>query len=227
MKRILLLLFFALTLSYTEAQKISVLGDSYSTFQGYVTPDTNAIWYPLDKKGNDVHQLEQSWVYKFVNENGFILEINNSYSGSTISNTGYNKEDYTDRSFTTRMDNLGKPDIIIIFGATNDSWAGSPKGEYKYKKIKKQDLYSFRPAMAYMCRYMKKHYKKSKVFFVLNSELKDEINESAKTILDHYSLPCIVLHDIEKLDGHPSVKGMQSIVDQLNAFILPQIKKQQ
>ena len=78
--------------------------------------------------------------------------------------------------------------------------------------------------MAYMCRYMKKHYKKSKIFFVLNSELKDEINESAKTILDHYGLPCIVLHDIEKQDGHPSVKGMQSIVDQLNAFILPKIK---
>ena len=32
------------------------------------------------------------------------------------------------------------------------------------------------------------------------------------------------IHDIEKQDGHPSVKGMQSIVDQLNAFILPKIK---
>lgn len=226
MKRILLFLLLVLTLSGVEAQKVkvSVLGDSYSTFKGYVTPDTNELWYPLDWDGNDVHQLEQSWVYKFVNENGFTLELNNSYSGSTISNTGYNKEDYTYRSFTTRMNNLGKPDIIIIFGATNDSWAGSPIGDYKYKKIKKQDLYAFRPAMAYMCRYMKKHYKKSKIFFVLNSELKDEINESAKTILDHYGLPCIALHDIEKQDGHPSVKGMQSIVDQLNAFILPKIK---
>lgn len=225
MKRILSLLVFVLALQTVLAQKVSVLGDSYSTFKGYVTPDTNALWYPFDPARNNVQKLEQSWVYKFVNENGFTLEKNNSFSGSTISNTGYNKEDYTSRSFTTRMSNLGNPDIIIIFGATNDSWAGSPIGEYKYKKINKQDLYSFRPAMAYMCKYMKSHYKKSKIYFVLNSELKEEINESAKTILKRYGIPCIELHDIEKQDGHPSIKGMQSIVDQLNEYILPEIKK--
>mgnify|MGYP000294813429 CR=1 FL=1 len=46
---------------------------------------------------------------------GRLLEKNNSFSGSTICNTGYSKEDYTFCSFITRMKNLGSPDMILIF----------------------------------------------------------------------------------------------------------------
>ncbi|MBQ2592382.1 MAG: hypothetical protein II567_03775, partial [Candidatus Riflebacteria bacterium] len=38
---------------------------------------------------------------------------------------------------------LGQPDVIFIFGATNDSWAGAPIGDYKYENITKADLYQF------------------------------------------------------------------------------------
>ena len=27
-------------------KSVSILGDSYSTFEGYVQPDTNFVWYP-------------------------------------------------------------------------------------------------------------------------------------------------------------------------------------
>ena len=49
----------------------------------------------------------------------------NSYSGSTICNTGYRDEDYSDRSFINRTTLLGNPDIILICGGTNDSWANA------------------------------------------------------------------------------------------------------
>ena len=26
---------------------VSILGDSYSTFEGWLTPDTNAVWYTV------------------------------------------------------------------------------------------------------------------------------------------------------------------------------------
>lgn len=97
-----------------QAQKrVSILGDSYSTFKGHVTPEKNAIWYPANK--NDVVKLEQTWWYQFINNYGYILDTNNSFSGSTICNTGYRQEDYSDRSFITRMNNLGNPDLILIF----------------------------------------------------------------------------------------------------------------
>lgn len=201
-------------------KSISILGDSYSTYENYLQPDTNAVWYfKKSNPNNDVTCVSQTWWYKYIKENGYKLCVNNSFSGATICNTGYNKKDFSDRSFITRMKNLGCPDVIFIFGGTNDSWAGAPIGEYKYSDWSKEDLYSFRPAMAYMLEHMKYRYPNVEIYFILNCDLKKEINESVENICRHYSIPCIVLHDIEKQSGHPSIKGMQQINDQIIEFI--------
>ena len=54
-----------------------------------------------------------------------------------------------------------------------------------------------------------------KVYFILNSELRDDITESCKVICQHYDVTCIALHDIHKINGHPSKKGMQAIASQV------------
>ena len=113
------------------------------------------------------------------------------------------------------MVNLGNPDIIFIFGATNDSWAHSPIGEYKYNDITTDDLWSFRPAMAKMLAWMKEHYAQSDIYFLLNDGLSADINTSVKTICEHYDVKCIELQQIDKMAGHPSVKGMQQIAKQV------------
>lgn len=78
------------------------------------------------------------------------------------------------------MDKLGCPDIIFIFGATNDCWAGSPLGDYKYEGWTKEDLYTFRPAMAYLLDHMIDRYPNVEIYFLLNSGLKEEFNESVR-----------------------------------------------
>ena len=200
------------------AQKpsISVLGDSYSTFEGYVTPSTNEMWY-YEENGNktDVDDVTETWWWQVAKEGGYKLCVNNSYSGSTIGYLGYDGNDYSDRSFITRMDNLGNPDVILIFGATHDSWAGEPVGEYKYSGWTKADFYTFRPAMAYMLQHLINRYPNVELYFILNSELRDDINESCQTICKHYQVPCIALKDIHKINGHPSEKGMKSIAQQV------------
>lgn len=201
-------------------QRVSILGDSYSTFEEYTMPDTNAIWYfRVPRKDNDVTKVEQTWWHQLIKQKGLRLEVNNSYSGSTVCNTGYRKEDYTHESFITRMKYLGSPDIILIFGGTNDSWARSPIGEFKYADWTKAELYSFRPAMAKMLDYITKRYIGVRVYFILNSELSDEVTSSAKTICEHYNVPCIELHDIEKQVGHPSIKGMEAIAKQVGKYL--------
>ena len=127
---LLLLITLYSSISFAQSLKsISILGDSYSTFEGYLQPDTNSIWYYVSpQQQTDVTSVKQTWWHKFIKENNYRLCINNSFSGATICNTGYNQADYSDRSFITRMDKLGCPDIIFIFGATNDCWAGSPLG---------------------------------------------------------------------------------------------------
>ena len=104
MKRIIaaaLLMVMCVTVGAQYRKSVSILGDSYSTFEGFLKPDTNWIWYfaqPRLEK-TDVTSVRQTWWHKYISENGYRLCVNNSYSGSTICATGYNKEDYYRRSF--------------------------------------------------------------------------------------------------------------------------------
>ena len=204
-----------------QTKTVSILGDSYSTYEGYVTPSTNELWYYAQNAGQktDVKNVRQTWWHQVISEQGWRLCVNNSYSGATISYTGYDGNDYSARSFNTRMNDLGQPDVIFIFGATNDSWAGTPIGEYKYEQIGYGDLYAFRPALAYLLQRMKDRYVNTDIYFLLNNELREEISSSVKTICEHYAIPVVELKDIDKLSGHPSVKGMRQIADQVNAFL--------
>lgn len=199
---------------------LAVLGDSYSTFAGFI-PEGNACWYnsPADHKRTDVTKVEQTWWWQVANEGGYKLGAIESYSGATVCNTGYRDEDYSDRSFVTRCTNLGNPDIILICGATNDSWANAPIGDYKYANWKRVDLYFFRPAMAKMLNDIKLHYPNVEVYFILNTELKKEINESVLEVCKHYDVPVLELVDIDKKSSHPSVKGMKAIAQQVLKFI--------
>ncbi len=217
MKKItLMLVALAIAMTASAQKKVSILGDSYSTFRGYI-PQHYDVYYPIE--GVDVKEVEQTWWSLFIAKNGHQLEKNNSWSGSTICNTGYGRQDYSDRSFFSRVNMLGNPDIIFIFGGTNDSWAGSPIGEYKYENWSKADLYSFRPALAYLLSELKMLYPAAEIYFLLNSELSAEINESSFTVCRKYDIPVIALKDIDKQMGHPSIAGMKAISDQITESI--------
>ena len=211
------MLLAAITVSAQRQQKsLSILGDSYSTFEKYLQPDSNFVWYFQGKHENtDVTHVEQTWWSLLLKKTGMKLCQNNSFSGSTISSTGYRKEDYSQRSFCRRLWNLGCPDVIIVLGATNDSWAGSPIGEYKYEDWTPQDLYTFRPAMAYMLYHLKNRYPNTELYFVMNNELKEEITSSCRELCARYGVKFIQLEGIDKINGHPSIKGMQQIADQV------------
>lgn len=205
-------------------KKVSILGDSYSTYGGYVSPETNLCWYNgTDRapgRNNDVDSVEQTWWYQLIDsDDDLVLERNNSYSGATVCCTGYRNEDFSDRAFISRVNNLGNPDIIIVLGGTNDSWAKSPVGEYKYSGWNKQDLMSFRPAFAYMLERLKALYPEATIINVVNSELSDEVTSSQQTICDHYGVCSILLKDIDKQWGHPSIKGMKAIANQIKPYI--------
>lgn len=214
-------LIIACTVCPAQSKKsVSILGDSYSTFQGYLQPDTNYVWYNAGKHYNtDVTAVQQTWWHRLISNRGLRLCVNNSFSGATICNTGYNKDDYSDRSFCTRLWNLGFPDIIFIFGGTNDSWASSPIGEYKYSGWTKDDLYSFRPAMAYMLDNTIARYPNTEIYVIINDGLSEDITESSRAICEHYKVRYVMLENIDKMNGHPSVKGMEQIAEQVEKII--------
>lgn len=209
----------SMSLTAQSRKGVSILGDSYSTFEACVLPDTNHVWYyEKSQSKNDVHKVADTWWWKLISEDGLRLCKNNSFSGSTICNTGYNGNDYSHFSFIKRMRDLGSPDLIYIFGGTNDSWANSPVGDFKYADWTKEDLYSFRPATAYMLANMINFYPGTEIVFLINNDLSEAVTESIKTICNHYGVEYIQLVAIDRIEGHPSIKGMQQIVDQIRTF---------
>ena len=215
-----LLMLIAMGANAQCKKSVAIFGDSYSTFENYLSCDTNAVWYFQGKqKKTDVTDAAQTWWHMLLKEKGWKLECNNSFSGSTICYTGYRKEDYQNRSFHNRLRYLGSPDIILVFGATNDCWAKSPIGDYKYSDWTKKDLYSFRPAMAAMCDGLKKRYPNVDIYFIMNCDLTETITTSCRTICNHYGIPMIELHDVDKINGHPSIKGMKAIAEQVGAAV--------
>ncbi len=206
----------ALTAQAQQRERISILGDSYSTYQNYI-PEGNEVWYfdPHDSKHTDVSDVRQTWWWQVIKEGGYLLEKNESYSGATICYTGYHDEDYSARSFITRLPRVGSPDILLIFGNTNDSWCGAKVGEYQYKDWKRADLYTFRPALAKLLNDAQSRYPNVRIYYIQNTELRKEITESTATICKHYGVPVIQLKDIEKQAGHPNVAGMRAIAEQV------------
>lgn len=204
-----------------EPKKVSILGDSYSTFEGAVQPASNALWYfkKVDPNRTDVDDVSQTWWSIFASENGYAVERNNAYSGATVSSSGYRNEDYSDRSFVSRMYNLGNPDLILILGATNDSWAGAPVGEWKWENQTAGDLKYFRPSMAYMLANMKKLYPEAEIVFILNDDLRDDIDEAVIETCRRYGVRYLELQGIKKKTGHPDKEGMRQIADQLTDFM--------
>lgn len=226
MKKSILSIFLLLicTLSALAQAKpsVTIFGDSYSTFEGYLTPDTMETWYfdrHDDPRRTDVSSVRQTWWWQVIQRMSWKLEVNNSWSGATICNTGYDDADYTHRSFVTRLNSLGSPDIILLLGATNDSWCGAPIGEYKYADWRRADLYTFRPALAYLLSHLQDRYPTARLYYILNSDLKESINTSVAQICQHYGVPLIRLRGIDKTSGHPNIRGMQQIADQVVAAL--------
>ena len=77
---------FTLFAQHKSDKSVAIFGDSYSTFEGFITPSINETWYFLDRRqgDNDVVAVEQTWWHQLIKRNGWKLAINNSYSGSTI-----------------------------------------------------------------------------------------------------------------------------------------------
>ena len=114
MKKIIILTLMAVVSIAASAQtkKVSILGDSYSTFKG-VGPSHYAPFYPNDR--NDVTEVEQTWWSLYIKAKGYQLEKNDSWGGTTICGTGYGRMDASRNNFISRVDSLGNPDIIFEY----------------------------------------------------------------------------------------------------------------
>ena len=208
----------------------AIIGDSYSSFKGYMADSSAATWYPASDHNmndtNDVENVEQTWWYKFANTYNSRLLENNSWSGSTIAYDSYSEglDDGKETSFIQRMNLITTPQLILIYGGTNDSWvAGDTKrddflGEYKYSDFSESDFIYFRPALAYLLDKLKHKHIGAKIIFMLNSSLSN-IKESVHEICAHYEIGVCEITDIALAHSHPTSEGMTTIAKQIIEFL--------
>ena len=199
-----------------------IFGDSYSTFKGYV-PEGYAIYYSENERPEtDVTQVSQTWWYQVVEKADLKLVLNNSWSGSTIGYTGYNNTDCSkSSSFIYRLRQLiendffakNQIDTVFVFGGTNDSWSNAPLGEIKYSDWEEKDLFSVLPAVCYFLNLLKETLPQTKIYCLINTEIKPEIASCMKNACEKYHITPITFNSIDKKCGHPTIQGMKNIKD--------------
>ena len=206
---------------------VYILGDSYSTFEGCIPPGY-VTWYKEGGNGNtDVVSKEQTWWHLLTVNNNLTVMTNDSYSGTTICNTGYNGVYSPSNSFIGRIDTKikfnafksGHPEKFIIFGGTNDSWADSPVGYPKWGSYSQHDLKFVIPAFCYLITCLTEALPNTEIITVINSELKPEITSGLSDVCKEKNIKCVQLTNISKQAGHPDQLGMQQIYEQIDAVI--------
>ena len=211
-----------------KGKMIVIFGDSYSTFEGCIPDGYPAYYYRGGREGaTDVRAVEETWWARLCKQSGAEVLLNDSWSGSTVGYTGYNGDCSTSSSFIYRLRCLKESgfflknsvDTVCIFGGTNDSWADAPLGEMKFSDWEKKDLYFVLPALAYFAYAVKETLPNAEIVIIINTELKDEIADCFKAVAARYGLKAAVLCDIDKECGHPTVKGMAQICEQVLAVL--------
>lgn len=98
---------------------ISIMGDSISTYQGYI-PTGNARYYPAQ----DVDNVNETWWMSLINDFGAKLGVNESWSGSTVHHgqdeTNGHVQAMAGMTRINKLDDNGTPDLILFYGGTND-----------------------------------------------------------------------------------------------------------
>ena len=209
-------------------KNIMIIGDSYSTFKGYIPNGYAAYYDPEQSHGIDVASVSDTWWYKLCAEENLNLVLNNSWSGSTVCHTGYNDSDCSKTSsFICRFRKLkadgffdkNKIDTLFIFGATNESWANVALGEVKLSDFEESDLFKVLPGICYFIKDVRETLTDTRIIYIINTELKEKITNAIITASEAFGTEYLRLDRITKTNGHPTAQGMTEIKEQVSKFI--------
>lgn len=199
-----------------------IMGDSISTYEGYMPKGYAPYYGDTMPKGWDMDSVDDTWWRQVAKRQGYNILVNDSWSGSTICNS-IRPQDPKEYTFVRRIDKYigegffenNEIDTFFVFGVTNDSWRNCPIGEPKYADITEADLDYVLPAYSYLIDKIKSQKNIKRIVAIINNELKPEITDGMIEICKHYELEYVMLHDIEKVSGHPNNVGMAQIADQV------------
>lgn len=197
---------------------ISIIGDSISTYEGYV-PSGYPSYYPQNFL--DVNSVEKTWWHQVLTHFKTNLCVNSSYSGSAVSNTS--SPTTISALDDNRIEGLQKdgiiPDIIIIYIGVNDCKVGysssSFKKDYELLINKLQNKYS--NTQLFVCTFPYSKFSSNTCF-----DLRIEYCDIVRELAIKYELGLIEIDKTITKDTyirnmanalHPNADGMKLIAD--------------
>ena len=224
-----------------KGKNISILGDSISTFGGISNDGTNAntnikdnaVFYPK----YEIDKAEKTWWKQAVDSTGMNLLVNNSWSGSKVTNG--NGAAY-DKRAPELHDNTGNnkgtnPDIIAVYMGVNDFDNNVELGSFKElsEVYTKENGYitpeNFAQAYAITLHKITQKYGKADMYvFTLpyngtnkDTATMDKYNDTIRSIAKYFKCRVVDIaaiggYEYEKYtsDGlHPNEQGMDLITD--------------
>lgn len=219
---------------------ISILGDSISTFGGYipVADGFNLAHRPRYPQDNLLTNVNETWWMQTITALNAKLGINDSWAGSTVCNTqDTNSGDLgpdAAMASMTRIRNLGSngsPDVILFYGGTNDIGRKLTPGSFSPATAPSQADLTARKwntaADAYVAAIMRtQHLYPDALMIALlptytsgyyDNAVLAQYNAVYASICAHYDVPYIDLRECgitvsDLPDGiHPNAKGMDDI----------------
>ncbi len=228
---------------------VSILGDSISTFAGYIPVADgfnleHLARYPQDNLLTDVNE---TWWMQLINDCGAKLGVNDSWRGATVSGAKPVTSGTTGENAAmcnlTRIQNLGSngtPDLIVFYGGTNDYAHVDKLGSFDAATAPTEvDLTTkswdnLADAYVQTLLRLQYYYPEAQLVCILpgptatyySNDKLNSGNELLLTICAHYGVPAVDLRESGLTVGmlpdgiHPDAEGMDKITEALSRTVL-------
>ncbi len=163
-------------------KKVSICGDSLSTFTGYI-PDYYSKFYP---ENGEILEVKDTWWMQVLERTGMELCRNASYSGSTVSGPSQDNQDGRYGCGDQRMNDLAgtdgsMPEVILILMGANDLLNDIPLGSYDgVSTVPEGNIENFCEAYALMLDKMKTRYPDAEIYCCTITEVSRWIDETGE-----------------------------------------------
>lgn len=204
-----------------ENAKISILGDSISTFAGYINVNYSP-YYP--KYSSTVKNVADTWWMKTIIDNNMVFLQNSSYGGSTVIGSGSTVASSKERINNLSSSAKGAPNIVIIYIGINDFLGiyteQTDLFKTTYINMVKNIKNLYNGVDIYLCNLPYEKYSKEKGESL--PPRRQEFNTIIEEIAESFSVNLIDIKNVITINNadeylgdrvHPNKKGMYAISD--------------
>lgn len=200
-----------------EGKKLSILGDSVSTFDGWSnnpqinsTLSANAVEYFGNNHG--ISSVDETWWKQLADRTGMEILVNNSYSGDKVCNHAQQ------RSLQLHTNDGETPDVIMVFMGVNDvrGFCSVTNFRANYSQIVKNITRTYPDAEVYLLNMVYYLYQSESICSVIESVADTygctyvDVRNNAGINASNYT-NYMAADESEKL--HPNRLGMDLITD--------------